>query len=278
MLRIGAYRVFVHMAVREAMAFRAQFLGSLYLSGLFLLLSYYLWSAVYGEQEELAGIHIEDMMTYLVVSALVQGAVIGGTLTTLGENYVSGSIGTELIRPLSFPLVCFARTMGSVTLYLILRGLPVFLLGAILLTIQWPAPTATIAFLISLAQALVVYFLLEFTLAQLTLFTETHSAAAQLWGLIVSFATGSLIPLPFFPDTLRAILFALPFQSMFYTPINIFLGGTLEVGPITETLMAAGLPSILAALLCQTIWIVLLVPVAAGVWRFSSQRLVVQGG
>ena len=65
MIRIGAYRVFVHMAVREAMAFRAQFLGSLCLSGLFLLLSYYLWSAVYGEQEELAGIHIEDMMTYL---------------------------------------------------------------------------------------------------------------------------------------------------------------------------------------------------------------------
>jgi ABC-2 type transport system permease protein len=276
--RLIRYRVFVRMAVQEAMAFRAQFWGSLAVSGLTLLLSYYLWSAIYGGQQELAGIRLQQMMTYLVVSALVNGALIGGTIAYLGGGFMTGSLGGELIRPLSFPLLCLARSTGSAAVYLILRGLPVFVLGAVFIGIRWPSPAAGAAFLASLFQAFVLYFLLEFCLAQLTLFTHTHRAVSQLWGLVVTFATGALIPLPFFPAGLREVLYVLPFQSVFYTPINIFLGGELEVGPVVGALVALGLPPVAAAVACQTLWIAVLVPLAAGAWRFSSPRLLVQGG
>lgn len=276
--RLTRYRVFVRMAVQEAMAFRAQFWGSLAVSGLTLLLSYYLWSAIYGGQPELAGIRAEQMMTYLVVSALVNGALIGGTIAYLGGGFMTGSLGGELIRPLSFPLLCLARSVGSAAVYLILRGLPVFVLGAIFIGIRWPEPAVGVAFVVSLVQAFLIYFLLEFCLAQLTLFTHTHRAVSQLWVLVVTFGTGALIPLPFFPAGLRQLLYVLPFPSVFYTPINIFLGGELEVGPVAGALVSSGLTPVAAAVVCQTIWVAVLAPLAAGVWRFSSARLLVQGG
>ncbi len=276
--RITRYRVFLRLAVQDALAFRAQFWGTLGLSGLSLLLSYCLWQAIYAGRTELAGIRAHEMMTYLVVSALVNGALIGGTIGYLGQGFVSGSIGGDLIKPLSFPLLCFARSAGSAGVYLLLRGIPVFLLGVIFIGVDWHGPAATAAFLISLVQAFVLYFLLEFTLAQLTLFTHTSAAVAQIWVLVVTFATGSLIPLPFFPAALRRVLFALPFQSIFYTPINIFMGGRMEAGPVVDLLAGLGLPPIAGAVACQTLWIVLLIPLASGAWRISSPRILIQRG
>ena len=278
MPRLRPYRVFVRMAVREAMAFRVDFWGTVCLSGLTLLLSYYLWTAVYGGRDELAGLGIQEMMTYIVVSALVNGALVGGTITRVGAGYVSGAFAGDLIRPLSFPLICLARTVGSSTVYFLLRGLPVFVVGALTLDVLWPSPWAAAVFVASLVQALILYFVIEFTIAQLTLFTESYRAAGQLFGLLVTFASGALIPLPFFPEQLKQILYALPFQAIFYLPINTFLEAGLEAGPVPGALIAAGVSPLVAALASQTLWIAVLAPIAAVCWRLSSPRLLVQGG
>lgn len=272
------YGVYVRTAVQEALVFQVDFWAGIGVALLTMFLSFYLWRAVYGAERELAGMSLAQMMSYLVVSALVQGALAGGVIGYVGQGFLTGTIGVDLLRPLSFPGLCLARSAGSAAVYFLTRGLPVFLVGAVVVGLRLPGPAEAAAFLAALALAFVLYFLLEFILAQLTLFTEAFSAVSQIWELLVVFCTGALLPLAFFPDWARQVLFAMPFHGIFYTPINLFLGGELEAGPVVRALAGLGLDPTSAALLEQLLWIAVLAPLAALAWRASSRRLVVQGG
>ena len=76
---------------------------------------------------------------------------------------------------------------------------------------------------------------------------------------------GALIPLWFFPAELRAIADWLPFQSMLFAPIAIYLG-QLTGG---DTVRAIAL---------QLLWVLALYIAVRAVWRHAMRRVVLQGG
>ena len=73
------------------------------------------------------------------------------------------------------------------------------------------------------------------------------------------------MPLSFFPGSLGTIVGALPFASVYWTPLRIYIG---QVAP-------AEIPGLLAV---QMGWLVLFAGVSAVVWRLAERRVVVQGG
>jgi ABC-type uncharacterized transport system permease subunit len=87
--------------------------------------------------------------------------------------------------------------------------------------------------------------------------------------VIVHFANeffgGALVPLWLFPDWLRAVAEALPFQGEAYIPLAIYFG----------RLDGAG---IVRGLLVQAFWVVALSAIALLVWRRAERRVIVQGG
>ena len=82
---------------------------------------------------------------------------------------------------------------------------------------------------------------------------------------LLSFLTGQLIPLSFFPAAVQRIFDFLPFSSMVYTPVMIYLGKYTgsELGFV---------------LLRQAVWILLLYALGSIIWKKVTKRLVVLGG
>ena len=83
--------------------------------------------------------------------------------------------------------------------------------------------------------------------------------------VIVKVLSGTLLPLWFMPEILRKIIKVTPFESIYFTPIQIYLG---EISGL----------EILYKMFIQVMWIVILGLIANAFWKRGTKKLVVQGG
>jgi ABC-2 type transport system permease protein len=119
--------------------------------------------------------------------------------------------------------------------------------------------------LISGALAVVVSFGLRF-MVNLSAFwiidvRGVHALGAAVWtGL-----SGFVIPIAFFPEAARKVLYALPFVAMVEMPINVFL----------ERAQGAELAATLAV---QATWAVVLLACGRLMLARATRKLVLQGG
>ena len=82
---------------------------------------------------------------------------------------------------------------------------------------------------------------------------------------LLSFLTGQLIPISLFPEIFQRVFEFLPFSSMVYTPVMIYLGKYTG----EELAFALGR---------QMFWVVFLYALGSIIWKRVTKRLVVLGG
>ena len=93
----------------------------------------------------------------------------------------------------------------------------------------------------------------------------------NLWGsnllknCIVGFLSGSVIPLAFFPEAMKNVLSILPFASLSYTPVMIYMG------------MYSGM-DIVFYLGLQILWCFAFWGLSKLIWNIVIKHLSVQGG
>jgi ABC-2 type transport system permease protein len=74
-----------------------------------------------------------------------------------------------------------------------------------------------------------------------------------------------MIPLWFMPDWMKGVLMFTPFSSIYFTPVQIYLGELT-------------IPQIAGKCLIQLIWILLIFLLGEILWRKGQRKLIVQGG
>jgi ABC-2 type transport system permease protein len=84
--------------------------------------------------------------------------------------------------------------------------------------------------------------------------------------IIITVFSGALIPLQFFPDAIQKILFWLPFQAMFHTPITMV------------TRPGQGWDVILSMLAVQLFWVIALFLGAKLFYTQAVKVLRISGG
>jgi ABC-2 type transport system permease protein len=82
---------------------------------------------------------------------------------------------------------------------------------------------------------------------------------------VVESMLGALIPLPFFPDTMRRVMELFPFASMENTPYMIYCGVLYG-------------PDAVRALVIQLVWLVIIIGGGKLYMDRSIRRIVIQGG
>ena len=107
--------------------------------------------------------------------------------------------------------------------------------------------------------------LFDFCFGMVAFFTTYIFGMLMAKEALMSFLTGQLIPLSFFPGVVQKIFEFLPFSSMVYTPVMIYLG------------KYSG-NELWFVLLRQAAWVVILYVLGDLIWRRVTKRLVVLGG
>ena len=186
----------------------------------------------------------------------------------------SGDVAYERLRPVDAYGYWYARSAARRTATPLLRAVPMVITAGLALPLlgmgQWglSAPAgAQAAALFALSMVFVV--LLASAIASLmdvlTVATLSDKGVNSLAGPLVIILSGSLVPLPLFPEWLQPILRNQPLAGLIDTPFRIYTGHL-------------GDTDALAALARQAVWVVILVVVGRVLMKRFMARLQVQGG
>lgn len=182
-----------------------------------------------------------------------------------------GDIATELVKPISLYSIWHAKSLARKTAMVTLRALPIliFAIMPFLGQYQLMAPKSALALVVSIiTMILSVLVMLSFIMIMygVILKTVTSDGIKTMFGLVMDFASGGLIPIPFMPEFLINILKLTPFYYMQNVTFNIYNGYISSAGEIIKILIL------------QVCWIILLTYIGKRMINKQIAKVVVQGG
>ncbi len=185
------------------------------------------------------------------------------------DSIVNGNIAYELCRPISIYNMWFSRSIANRVSRAVLRCLPILFVAAFLpepFGLMRPASLLHfLIFVISLLLGLAVTVAFCLIVYALTFFTISPQGLRMLFTSAVEFFAGGVIPLPFFPAKVQAVMELLPFAAMQNVALRIYSGS------MTDTEM-------LKSLVLQLFWLIVLTVAGKQLCGIAEKRVCVQGG
>lgn len=185
------------------------------------------------------------------------------------ESITSGNIAYELCRPCDLYTMWFTKNMAVRLSRMTLRCLPILFVAAFIPYPYGVAPPAGlisgILFLISVTLGFLVLISFSMLIYISAFYTLSSMGIRILATTVMEFFAGAIIPLPFFPDSLQPLLYAMPFASMQNTPFLIY------VGHISGDEAIRGI-------VLQAVWLAALAVTGRLLMRRALKKVVVQGG
>lgn len=220
--------------------------------------------AVYRQRGEIGGFDAAEALTYVFLAQGLLapiGAFSGGS-TEIGQRIRSGDIVTDLYRPVDLQGYWLAMALGRAAFQVFARGIPPFVVGAVVFDLVLPSARTWAAFAASVLLAVAASFGLHFAVALSGFWLLDNRGADQITAAVVLFFSGFMLPITFFPAWLEAVSRALPFAAMVQVPVEVFLGKGDAV----------------LALAGQAAWALALLGLGRVVLAAATRKVVVQGG
>jgi ABC-2 type transport system permease protein len=253
-------------AYRRQATYRGATFAGVFTNTVFGFILAYVLLAVYQERSSIGGFDSVDAVTFtFVMQGMLMVIGIFGS-TDLADRIRTGDVVSDLYRPVDFQAYWLADAYGRAMFYTLFRGIPPFVVGAIVFDLRLPDDVATwTGFLVSVMFAIAISFGWGFLLQLTAFWLLDVRGPNQLGWLTAQFFAGVFVPVVFFPAWLGAIANATPFPAMAQLPGEIFLGKHPGI-------------DVVAVFVVQLLWAVALL--AAGRWLLgrAMRKVVVQGG
>lgn len=263
---IGAYLDFIRIRFLTMLAYRVNYYSGIAVYAINIGSYYFIWNAVYGENESLGGMTALQMSSYVAVSWMARAFYFNNLDREIANEIKDGSVAIQMIRPYHYVLVKMMQGLGEGLFRLLLFSIPGMVVVALVFPIQFPSdPGVWAAFAVMLVFSFFINSQINILTGLFAFFLENNEGLMRMKRVAVDLFSGLIIPLTFFPGWAETVLKALPFQAITYLPASVFVGNA--------TGQAIG-----QALLVQVIWFVILMLPVAFVWRKARTRLFVQGG
>lgn len=265
-MNFKAYRYVAKMSIQTMMAYRVDTWTFMLFQCLMMVAVGFFWQAVYGGTEASHGVTGDMMITYTVISMLMSSLYYMGVEDRVTEAVKSGSIATDMIKPVNIFSMYFAGDMGNIVFNFIFSTIPMFIVAVLIFGL--PVPASGIHFLLFFLSFVLGYGINWLFSAVFSMISFTAIDLGPVFSIkyhFVNMLSGSLIPLWFFPEWLRNGLYFLPFVYMYQEPLSIYIGKYA----IEECLVKLGI---------QAAWLVGLALIFAFAQKRATRRVLVQGG
>lgn len=267
---LSSYFPFISNTLKGTMAYRLAFVVSLFSRFLTLLVSYYLWKAIYASSntDVIRGFTFDQMTVYISVTFLISimiGMSGGSIANNISWDVLGGNIAMYLIKPISYRGVKLSENIGMLISSIVTRVLPYYILFIILGFIHVTSISTMFYFLCSCVLSFLCMFYFGFCFGLMSFYTTYFFGLNLAMNVVINFFSGSLIPLTFLPEGFEKIIRILPFASLTYTPLMIYL----EKVKGQELLFSMAL---------QLAWILIFYILGAIIWKKAIKKLTIQGG
>lgn len=243
------------LSLQRELSFRASFLMERARAITIVIAFYAFWSVLFLERSLVMGYSQSQMITYVLGMNLLRSLILSDQNWEMIREINTGRIASYLIRPISYFGFCISRDLVDKLLNFLSAILEMALALWILdVPLYFPKNFSSLFFFVlMILLSLVLYFLLSYAVSALAFWTAESGGPRFCFELFVEFAAGAFFPLDVLPQAVKNFFQLLPFASMVYLPLNIFL----ERADFSEILkgIAVSLAWIfLLALLCRAVW------------------------
>ena len=268
---LKVYLPFASNELKRQMAYKGAFYLFLFISLFGSFISYYLWKAIYGSASgnTIGGLTEQEMIVYVFMVYVTSSVVTISIADWVSEDVVKGLVAMNLIKPIDYRMSLIWRASGQMFYRFLMPsvfvgiGMEVYKVKALGMPVV--DPVTVLLYVLSACMSFLLYVLFDFCFGMIAFFTTYIFGMLMAKEALLSFLMGQLIPLSMFPGWAQTIFEFLPFPSMIYTPVMIYLGKYQGA----ELAFALGR---------QFLWVLLLYGLGSLIWKRVTKRLVVLGG
>jgi len=262
----SAYIDFIRMRFLTMLAYRVNYYSGIVIYAINIGAYYFLWSAIYGDQDTLAGFSLAQMTTYIAVSWMARAFYFNNLDREIANEIRDGSVAIQFIRPYNYLLVKMMQGFGEGLFRLLLFMVPGLVIVCLLFPVSLPEdPQIWAIYLVMLFLSFLINSQINILTGLFAFYVENNEGMMRMKRTMVDLFSGVAVPIAFFPGWLEGIMQWLPFQAITYLPSSVFTGRT----PQSE---------VLGLVLLQAVWIIILIVPIILIWRSARKRLFVQGG
>ncbi len=183
------------------------------------------WSTVSNASGgSIGGFTTEGFAAYFILLMLVNHVTYTWIMYEFEYRIRNGTLSFALLKPIHPIHSDIADNIASK-----LITMPFMLIIAVILSLNFhpslsPAVWSVVLAFPALLLALLIRFLLEWTLAQAAFWTTRVSAINQIYFVLLLFFSGQLAPLALYPAFVQSVAAVLPFRWMISFPLELLLG------------------------------------------------------
>lgn len=264
-MNVVPYYAYFKKSFLNRSAYRFDHVMSILSNCLRMFIFWEIYKALYGGRQQVDGITMAMVTTNFILSMGLDAAFYINDYF-LPDKIGNGSITTELLRPMSFKGRMIAENLGNAAFNLLFRFLPALVLGACIIGLLPPAsPLMLVLFVVSALLGYGVLWTISFAVQMTAFWLLNVWSMTTIKNVFVNVLSGTMIPLWFMPEWMEGVLKFTPFSSIYFTPVQIYLGQLT-------------FQEIVGKCAVQLVWIVLIYGVGDLLWRCGQKKLVVQGG
>ena len=237
MPKLRKYKPFVRASAIDLMAYRFNIIVWAIVTVLEVACLIFLWFAVYQSSEggidaSIHGFTYKEMITYVVLTTVFGFVTFNNdTLWFINRDIKDGTIGNYVIKPISYRGRFVASNIGALLMMSLVFGTPLYaaslgvLIGIGFLPIPsiWHFLAHFGLFLVAGVLASLLNDVIAYIFGVLCFYTSAAWGLNALKTTIISFLSGTMLPIAFFPNIFREIVSYMPFAGMSQNPVLILM-------------------------------------------------------
>jgi ABC-2 type transport system permease protein len=264
----GNVRLYWEIARRSfqrATTYRSAYIAGLLTNGFFGALISFVYLAVYEGRGEVAGFSVQDAVSYVWLTQSLISIGAAWVDPGLQNSIRSGDVVTDLSRPWSFYGYWLSQALGERVFNMLVRGSLTYLLGILYFNAYIPEAGMLLGAAPALLMAIVLAFAYGFIVNLAAFWMLDTTGVNLVANFMLSFFSGFLLPIAFFPAPIAAITQYLPFRAITSVAAQSLLG-KLQGWALIE------------AYALQLFWAVVLIGAGQLILRAAMRRVIIQGG
>lgn len=234
------------------------------------LMELFAFAAFYRTDSTAFPMELSQTVSYIWLQeafiVLISGFMIGDEIPASIET---GSVAYDLVRPMDLYERWICQFIAKHVAGVMLRCIPILILAFVVpipYRMSLPPDIETFAlFLLSMVLAVGVVAAFSMLIYISVFYTLSFNGTRLVFTSLSMFLSGAIVPLPFFPASVRTIVELLPFASMQNMPFRIYSGNIVGF-------------EILGGIILQVFWLIVLVIIGRYGLQRALKRVLVQGG
>ena len=267
-MNLKKYISLTRAGILESLQFRISVIVAFVGNMFYLMVIYFLWKAIYASSgtDIVNGMTFSDTMIYLVFASALFNFMEMFTVWQIGVNIQNGKIVLDLLKPMKFYSYMFWSMSGNIAVQFFTSFLPTFIVVYFLTDGYIHLGINLLYFIISVLMSVVINFSIDFFVGTICLYTESIWGINIMKQVIVLLLSGATIPVAFFPEPLKTIIYYLPFQSVYNSPLTLLINKDISTAAAFKTLAM------------QLVWCVIMILISRLFWKVSLRKITVNGG